>query len=498
MVAGGLGGRNVCARFFVMAPRRPRNSSPPISPVAEAVGGWLGGTRAEQYRPPGRDAFRPRETVEFETARPDGSGNQTEFQYRTTRVDYPQGIKQPYKTFYDQETLPVFPQPQLIENLPFQKAGDYDRFNQQRKVGTAAELRYVNQGTDPNQNPFADSDSQMNQFLRQVDTVIVNPKYKIPELPKVNRLRAASSAALRKGNRQTAFRAAESADRLLAKFAKADESLRQMAKANSAYFGKEFKVLPMPEMGYLPNTTAGNMYDSAVIKVDKKKTKQYNEYLKKGYENKPLPNSYFNYFENPDYGNAGYTFAGKQYNPNRTLRLNVDDETNFEVLGRGRLASFHQDRIVNKPRDPRSGKSWKDIRNTVPGSEANRYDSEKNTTPLQAWMTLNTRIVGLDTQKHADHVAQHEFGHAVLGQDHSLKYADPYGYSDTNTAMTYDSSVEQYGATLLPSDINYIKQVQSGLKNQAALQAKAYKAAELRKQNIKIAKANKKKNNRLR
>ena len=71
--------------FFVMAPRKPRDSSPPISPVADVVGGWLGGTRAEQYRPPGRDAFRPRETVEFETTRPDGSGNQTEFQYRTIR-----------------------------------------------------------------------------------------------------------------------------------------------------------------------------------------------------------------------------------------------------------------------------------------------------------------------------------------------------------------------------------------------------------------------------
>lgn len=469
--------------------------------LRDSVGGFFGGTRGQSKTVTSGINDR-REIVEYQSAIPDGSSNQTEFFYRTTRVEYPRGTKQRPDTYYEMEKLPVFPNPQLIENMPYQVAGFNDRYNDQGKTSTAGELRYNEGLVDPNQTPFVRSNKQLPQFLRQVDTVIINPKYKIPELGKVNTRRAASARALRKGNRQTAFRYAESADNLLAHYASVDESMRRLAKANSAYFGKNIIFQHMPEMGYLPNTMTGR-FDKGEIKVDKKKTAQYNEYLKKGYENKPLPKTDFanEYFRNVDYGKAGFTFAGKQYDPTRTLRLDVEDE--WENLGSGRLATFQQDTLVNKPMDPRTNKKWwRPTMDMVPGSEANKYDSLKPTTPLQAWMSLNSTLLKNPSltresaQKHTDAVSQHEFGHAVLGLDHSSGYNEGYGYSDKNTRMSYDNRIREYGVTLLPSDINYIKQVQSGLKNQAALQVKAFKAAEISKEKIKKVKKDKKNSRR--
>ena len=235
--------------------------------------------------------------------------------------------------------VPNYPEPQPINVMPYQNAGYRDDYNSkgQRAV----------YGNDYLPDPGY---SSAETFLKDIDTVFINPQYKVEYLTQ-----GTMDTREYHMNRMMAI----------------DAGLKEFARANSAYFGKNFQVMPIP--------------------------------LKEGrYE--PVTNA------------------------NRTLQLNIMGEADMSDAPRAGAAyrsPFH-------PADAKNRRPY--IKNfTVNTAAKNRFDAY------------------LEDPKFRAHVNQHEFGH-TLGFGHPEPIEN-----NPNTLMSYDQRAQNYGAKLMPADINYWK-----------------------------------------
>lgn len=185
-----------------MAPRRRRNVPPPISPVVDVVGGWLGGRRGSSPSTTGITADARQREI-------DPRGNQTQL------------LRDPH----DGEFYPRYPNPQPIRNMPFQNAGYDDAFNVQ---GKRASTENVTQRQWHGQQKAYIPES-MEKFFNDVETVYINPTYMYNYIDP-------PGTADRKEKKAEDMRGLTN-------------QLPGFAEANSKYFNKKFQVLKAPKRG---------------------------------------------------------------------------------------------------------------------------------------------------------------------------------------------------------------------------------------------------------
>jgi len=125
-------------------------------------------------------------------------------------------VKAGVASFSDEgKNLPIYPEPQSIKFMPPQLAGYDDKFNKRGKIASTENMGYLWHG-----------DVDMDKFLHDVETVYINPSYKNEYI----------QAPITADRKEARAKQVESIGLGLDKF----------AQANSRYFGKQFKVLPLP------------------------------------------------------------------------------------------------------------------------------------------------------------------------------------------------------------------------------------------------------------
>jgi len=355
-------------------------------------------------------------------------GNQTEFRRDYYNERWFEGPRQYPRTYQGSVRVPMLPPAQSMKTMPPQLAAFSDSYNKSGLRASTANVVSLDKNPEGQESRF---------FLDNIDTVVINPKYKQEAVAKAATLRAKS----KKLTGRTRYRVAESADEILAQYAQMDQMMKDLAEKNSLYFNKNFVVLKNPK------TDIPDQYGSK-FPYNKKTAKQYERYLQKGYENVPMVEKW----ETVDYGKAGMTLNGKYYDPNRTLRLDVYEEVNPNNYGSAPNEWMYQD-VKRQPRKgPKGGPEYLQYEQYRPVTTYQDSFSVQNPLPPR---TDNPTSSSLYSRAVLGSVSQHEFGH-VVGVGHSTKYNDEW-QGDFNTVMSYQRDRNR-GATLLPSDINMWKE----------------------------------------
>lgn len=108
--------------------------------------------------------------------------------------------------------MPIYPKPQSLLDMPYQKAGHYDKYNVPGHIASTEDvIGYA---------PYA------KDFLLKQDTIYINPNYEVPYLTQPSSM--------------------DTREHYMKQLAPVRAGLEEFAKANSAYFDKKFVVLKKP------------------------------------------------------------------------------------------------------------------------------------------------------------------------------------------------------------------------------------------------------------
>jgi hypothetical protein len=193
--------RPACCMLAGTMPRKPKN---PINDIKDAAGAWLGGNRGTvQSRFPSDAGNRD--------AKIDAGGTRG-------RVPDRQIVNQTTfeKDQWGGRRHPVFPEPQSIQNMPPQIAAWNDASNKRGKIASTQNMSMLWHGDD-----------NADKFLHDIDTVYINPLYKL------SYMKSAETADRKEYRAET--------------LSNLDAGLQKFANYNSKYFDKKFKVLPYPK-----------------------------------------------------------------------------------------------------------------------------------------------------------------------------------------------------------------------------------------------------------
>jgi len=191
-----------------MARRKPQN---PINDIIDAAGAWLGGNRGTvQSRFPSDAGNRD--------AKIDSGGTRGRVPDRQIVNQTTFGGKGPIDTSdnYMGQRYPVFPEPQSIQKMPPQIAAYSDASNKTGKIASTQNMSMLWHGDD-----------NADKFLHDIDTVYINPLYKL------SYMKSAETADRKEYRAET--------------LSNLDAGLQKFANYNSKYFDKKFKVLPYPK-----------------------------------------------------------------------------------------------------------------------------------------------------------------------------------------------------------------------------------------------------------
>lgn len=172
--------------------RRKQN---PINDIIDTVGDWLGGDGGSQQR----SLIR---------------GDKKSQQRATPRTSADARERLPInQTRFDKDGYPIYPEPQLIRNMPLQKAGYDDAFNKRGQVASTQNLGIASGAAE--------------KFIGDIDTVYINPAYMREYIDQPGTADRKETKALAKKG--------------------LTDNLPSFADANSKYFGKKFQVLKYPK-----------------------------------------------------------------------------------------------------------------------------------------------------------------------------------------------------------------------------------------------------------